>query len=695
MPATDRSRDSKPPRMSQTYGEKQSYERDQEHYNESDDIENTDSWFDWQTDEPLDDHKLNVVSPLHRQKLLPRIVYGVMRWPRWLRMSLVGIFGGAICLIPLIVVVCAFSNSPARSQVEVWSVWLTIIWITTIATFLVFSWFPKAILKVAELLFSTVPDHCRDAIRVVDGAMLYIKLMFCCVWAWASLGGTLAIQYKKYEQNGRTIDPRPDYFNTIDNLVRAFFASSVVLLAEKLALQLIVLHFHKTSFRDRLDHNRNAFKVLAKLQGSLKLPGISSAAQLRSRVTNIGNGARNTLGLGLRSGKTSGSVTPTPAADSANQAMRSRKPAFASQLQTALATAAKRAQLSDINSPESSLAARRLAKELFLSISKDGVRISQEDFAPYFKDQQRASDAFRIFDQDQSGEISREEMRTTLQEIFEERAMLNGSIQDMRSAFRNLDSVLLFLALIVVIFIWLLIFTGSQGVSNLLPLSTIILGFSFVFGNSAKNIFESMIFIFSTHPYDVGDLVCIGDTWMFVTAFGMISTHFVTVFNQVVIAPNAELASGKPIFNARRSGAQWDVINLQVGFDTPVKKIDQLREGLTEFCQANDKKWGGGLELLYDSVRNMNSIGLIVAVQHKNNWQNWLARWNNRDEFMKHIKNLTQELGITYQPPTQPISFMPQQSGAQPTIRYENDLLPTMQVPLSTSVPSSSLGQTN
>jgi len=39
-------------------------------------------------------------------------------------------------------------------------------------------------------------------------------------------------------------------------------------------------------------------------------------------------------------------------------------------------------------------------------------------------------------------------------------------------------------------------------------------GFSFVFGNSAKTIFESMIFIFATHPYDVGDLVCIDENWM-------------------------------------------------------------------------------------------------------------------------------------------------------------------------------------
>ncbi|WFD03414.1 hypothetical protein MOBT1_002103 [Malassezia obtusa] len=683
--------------MSETFGEKQSYDYDASAHIETEpghayDTDEEDL-FDWQTDEPLDDPEFDT-QPQRRQKLLRRIVSGIGRWPRFVRMSIVAVLGGGICLVPLIVVVCAFPDRRARPQVEVWSVWITIIWVTAVATFMVFSWIPRAGMKLAEMMTRRVPDWYADMIKVLDGAMLYVKLMFCMVWAWASLGGALAIQYPTHNANGDVLDPKPDYFHVIGKIVRSLFASSVIVLAEKIALQLVILHFHKTSLRDRVERSRLAFKVLSKLQGSRKTSGIPGASQLRSRVARFSNDARTTLG-GWRSGENSGTVTPTPAAESATAAMRSRRQTFATHLQTALASAAKKAQLSDINMPESSLAARRLAKDLFMNISKNGRTISPDDFLPYFKSEKDAYQAFAIFDEDQSGEISREEMRGTLQRIFEERTMLNNSMNDMRSAFRNLDFVFLFLALIIIIFIWLIIFTGSQGVANLLPLSTIIVGFSFVFGNSAKNIFESMVFIFSTHPYDVGDLVCIGDTWMFVTAFGMISTEFVTVFNQVMIAPNAELASSKPIFNARRSTAQWDIITLQVGFETPVSKIDQLRVRLTEYCQANDKVWGGGLELLYDSVRNMNSIGLIIAVQHKNNWQDWLARWTHRTEFMRQLKTIAEELQLTYQPPQQPISFMPMGPETHPSIRYDNQLLSTMQVPPSSGLAPPAMGQPN
>jgi hypothetical protein len=55
----------------------------------------------------------------------------------------------------------------------------------------------------------------------------------------------------------------------------------------------------------------------------------------------------------------------------------------------------------------------------------------------------------------------------------------------------------------------MLIFNRASTVQSLVPLSTLIVGVSFIFANSAKTLFESLIFIFSTHPYDVGDLVLV------------------------------------------------------------------------------------------------------------------------------------------------------------------------------------------
>ena len=43
-------------------------------------------------------------------------------------------------------------------------------------------------------------------------------------------------------------------------------------------------------------------------------------------------------------------------------------------------------------------------------------------------------------------------------------------------------------------------------------ISSIIIGSAFVFGNSVKQLYESVIFLFLVHPYDVGDCLLIEGT---------------------------------------------------------------------------------------------------------------------------------------------------------------------------------------
>lgn len=81
-----------------------------------------------------------------------------------------------------------------------------------------------------------------------------------------------------------------------------------------------------------------------------------------------------------------------------------------------------------------------------------------------------------------------------------------------------------------------------------------------------------LIFIFSTHVFDVGDLVMIDDSVsfsetrfsfiadlfsqpMFVREFGLFSTTFRRVDGAEIIAPNALLNSAKLVHNLRRSNS--------------------------------------------------------------------------------------------------------------------------------------------
>lgn len=41
---------------------------------------------------------------------------------------------------------------------------------------------------------------------------------------------------------------------------------------------------------------------------------------------------------------------------------------------------------------------------------------------------------------------------------------------------------------------------------------SLLVSFTFVFGNMFKTLFESVVFLFVVHPFDVGDMISIGTT---------------------------------------------------------------------------------------------------------------------------------------------------------------------------------------
>jgi small-conductance mechanosensitive channel len=193
-----------------------------------------------------------------------------------------------------------------------------------------------------------------------------------------------------------------------------------------------------------------------------------------------------------------------------------------------------------------------------------------------------------------------------LQRIYKERKALTASLADMSSAIGKLDGVLLGIALIICIFIFLLIFNKTSTVESLVPVSTFVLGFSFIFSNSAKTLFESLIFIFATHPFDVGDLVLIDSDFLFVKEFGLVSTTFRRWDAQEIIAPNALLATTKLIHNIRRSRAMWEVCSINIAYDTPLEVLEEINVRVKQYLLDNNREWAGGHQV------NINSISQMV-----------------------------------------------------------------------------------
>lgn len=113
---------------------------------------------------------------------------------------------------------------------------------------------------------------------------------------------------------------------------------------------------------------------------------------------------------------------------------------------------------------------------------------------------------------------------------------------------------------------------------------------------------------------------------------------------------------------------------LQLAFDTPLQSIDALRSRMREWVKENDREWGGGMEINYNTITNLNALEVIVAFEHKGNWQNWGERWARRTKLIRQIKIFTDDLGITYCLPPQPVTFQQRPQGSNnPFSRYSGN----------------------
>jgi len=86
---------------------------------------------------------------------------------------------------------------------------------------------------------------------------------------------------------------------------------------------------------------------------------------------------------------------------------------------------------------------------------------------------------------------------------FERRSLLH-SLNDTNTAVDDLNMLASLVVLIVIINVWLLIM-GFLTTEVLVFISSQLLLVVFMFGNTAKTVFEAIIFIFVMHPFDVGD----------------------------------------------------------------------------------------------------------------------------------------------------------------------------------------------
>lgn len=470
------------------------------------------------------------------------------------------------------------------------------------------------------------------------------------------------------------------YSAIITKVFGCILAAAGLFFFQKTIIQIIAVKFHRTAFKDRLQENKQSLKILDTLSKSEKksrpasaTPG-SSSHNLRKRRSPLkkGDSQWDTADSKHNSAsshdeKNSGYPRPMTLTDepaghpsSFKQFKKSISSIVLADKPTAYSGRVDKNK-TDINSDDY---AKKVAKKLFYSLAYPQGYYGQEEdnkkcldihaFIPYFKDREQADEAFKVFDKDGNGNLTRREFRDTVVQIYRERKGLAQSIRDTSQALGKIDIILLVITSLITLVICLSVF-GVNFWAALLPFGTLLAACTFIFDTSAKALFSGILFQFVTHPYDSGDLVMIDGNYMTVENIGILGTVFVGGDGTQQYAPTSVLLT-KIITNVRRSGPMGESLTFNIDFRTDNELILVLREKLLEWVQSQSRDFGPGFDLRVKDILDMNQVILTAWLPHKGNWVELGKRFQRKTRFMLALKTILTDLGIKYELPAQRIT---------------------------------------
>lgn len=506
-------------------------------------------------------------------------------------------------------------------------VWIECVWLSI--------WISKLCAKTLPYCFVFLCGVISPGTRKYALILKRLEIPLSLVgWAVASIA--------TFEALIKRPDNTPDQWTGIvKKILAAALIASCIYLLEKLIIQLISISYHQRSFHLRIQESKHQTHLLGLLYDASRALFPLYCPEFAEEDYRI-TGNVDTIRVGKKSsGAATGVATPMRLMGNVNRIGDKITSAFgnvASEITGKKVFNPNAAHSIVVDALEKKKSSEALAKRLWMSFVIEGkealsVEDIQEVLGPALRDE--ADEAFSYIDADNNGDISLDEMIVKVVSMSRERKAIANSMTDIGDAISVLDSVLVSVALVIIIFIFVA-FLNASFVTTLATAGTTLLSLSFVFAVTCQEFLGSCIFLFIKHPYDVGDRVDINSEPLVVERISLLYTVFKRIdYMKMVQVPNIVLNT-MWIENVTRSKAMKEQIELSISFDTSLEDIELLRTELEAFVRHSDnsRDFQEDVVLECTGVGTMDKLVLKAEIRHKSNWANESIRASRRSKFM-------------------------------------------------------------
>jgi small-conductance mechanosensitive channel len=546
----------------------------------------------------------------------------------------------ALVIAVPIVIGATFAKEAAIGGVRiVWFfTWVEVLWLSL--------WVSKLLAKYLPYIFQFLCGIVSSGTRKYSVILTALEIPLSLVgWALTALTTFVPLMCLNPDQR-RNRDTGLKYWEGIvkDILFAAFF-STLILLAEKLLVQLISISYHRKQFDQKIKQSKRNIYLLSLLYDASRnlfpdyCPEFASEDYIVHNSLEL-KSSRGASKPGSKHGR-SGSATPMRLIRDVGRVGDKLTAAFgnvAHEITGKEVFNPTSAHSIVVEALEKKACSEALARRLWMSFVVEGKdALYQEDLVDVLGPDRdsESEECFQYLDRDGNGDIGLDEIVLTVCELGKERYSIANSMHDVDQAINVLDNLLCTVTFILIVFVFIA-FLNKSFTTTLATAGTALLSLSFVFSATAQEVLGSCIFLFVKHPFDVGDRVDIGDNQLVVERISLLFTVFRKVKDhRTTQVPNIVL-NVTWIDNLSRSKAMREQVFLYIHSDTTLEDIQLLKNEMSAFVldKENSRDFQPEIDVELTSLAEMDKLELKVEIRHKSNWANEAVRASRRSKFM-------------------------------------------------------------
>ena len=519
--------------------------------------------------------------------------------------------------------------------------WVEIVWLSL--------WVSKLVSQFLPLVFQFLCGIVSSGTRKYALVIASLEIPLCLVgWSLTALTTFVPMMTlnpdQRKQKNGTTLT---NWESICKDILFAAFFSTLILLAEKVLIQLISISYHRKQFDQKIKQSKHNVYLISLLYDASRnlfpayCPEFAAEDYVINDSLDLNELGGTPLKSGSRSHNRSGSATPMRLIQNVGRMGDKVTAAFgnvAHEITGKQVFNPTSAHSIVVEALERTTSSEALARRLWMSFVMEGKEaLYQEDIVDVLGADrtEEAEECFHCLDRDGNGDISLDEMILTVCEFGKERFSIANSMHDVDQAINVLDNLLITVVFIVVVFVFVA-FLNKSFTTTLATAGTALLSLSFVFSVTAQEVLGSCIFIFVKHPYDVGDRVDINDNQLVVERISLLFTVFRKVKDHKTTQVPNILLNTTWIDNVTRSKAMREQIFLYINADTTLDDIALLKNEMSAFVsdKENSRDFQPDFDVELTGLANMDKLELKVEVRHKSNWHNEAVRAARRSKFM-------------------------------------------------------------